>query len=237
LANLDLTILHAINSLCGVNWFLDHAVWVFVSDDLIKIVPYVAIFWAIWFKTQNQEKNRETLILMIIAVGIALIANRTLSEILPFRSRPIFVPGLVHQSLIEYPIGEHLNNFSSFPSDHAALVFALAASFWFVSRPLGIFLSAWAMFVLLSRVYFGLHYPSDIIVGSLIGIGAAVLANKSSHLRSFAALVITAERRVPGYFYAVLFVVTYEVADLFEGVRQLANGGAHVLQHLGDIII
>jgi hypothetical protein len=37
LKSLDLFILHALNSLCGMNWFLDHAVGLLQFNNLIKI--------------------------------------------------------------------------------------------------------------------------------------------------------------------------------------------------------
>ncbi len=108
----------------------------------------------------------------------------------------------------------------------------MAASLWFVSRPLGILLSAWATCVLLARVYFGVHFPSDLIVGSLIGTGAAMIANRNSYLRSLAALIVAAERRAAPYFYAALFLVTFEIGTLFIEVRQLANGAFKALHHI-----
>jgi len=232
LKSLDLFILHALNSLCGTNWFLDHVVGLLQFNNLVKIGPFLIIFWASWFKSPNQDQNRQKLILLLFAVFIAVIANRALSEIMPFRARPIFVPEIgIRPSLLEYPISARLENFSSFPSDNAALLSAMAAALWFVSRPIGILLSAWATCALLARVYFGVHFPSDIIVGSLIGMGAAVIANRNSYLRSLAALVVATERRAAPYFYAAFFLATFEIGTLFVDVRQLANGAFKVLHH------
>jgi membrane-associated phospholipid phosphatase len=233
LKSLDLFILHALNSLCGMNWFLDHAVGLFQFNNLVKIGPFLAIFWVIWFNFENQDQNRQKLILLLFAVFIASIANRVLSEIMPFRARPIFVPEIgIRPSLLEYPISARLENFSSFPSDHAALLFGMTAAFWFVSRPIGILMSVWATCVLISRVYFGAHFPSDILVGAMIGIGAAVIANRNSYLRSLAALVIAAERRASPYFYAALFFATFEIGTLFVDARQLANGAFKILHRI-----
>jgi undecaprenyl-diphosphatase len=68
------------------------------------------------------------------------------------------------------PLG--CNGTWSFPSNHALNNFA-AATFYYILFPK----LKWALFipailVSLSRVYLGLHYPSDILGGAVIGIGA-----------------------------------------------------------------
>lgn len=66
----------------------------------------------------------------------------------------------------------------SFPSGHATLAFAHATSAalawpeWYVIVPAYV----WASGVAISRLWIGVHYPSDVLVGVLIGTGMAVLA-------------------------------------------------------------
>jgi len=61
----------------------------------------------------------------------------------------------------------------SFPSGHscttAAMAMVLTMVFW--KRYPGVVLGAWvvALLVMLSRVYRGVHYPSDVLAGALIG--------------------------------------------------------------------
>ena len=57
----------------------------------------------------------------------------------------------------------------SFPSTHSAMVFLAAVIFSRCFGKAGVFYFI-AIIVALSRIYLGLHYPSDVLVGGVIGI-------------------------------------------------------------------
>jgi len=58
----------------------------------------------------------------------------------------------------------------SFPSSHAVNNFAVATLFVMYYRRWGWAFFTWASLVALSRVAIGVHYPSDILGGALIGV-------------------------------------------------------------------
>jgi len=60
---------------------------------------------------------------------------------------------------------------SSFPSGHSASAFAFAAAVGDTVPPLALPLRLLAGAVAYSRVHTGVHYPGDVVVGSLIGAG------------------------------------------------------------------
>lgn len=75
--------------------------------------------------------------------------------------------------------GERVLDPHSFPSGHSMLAFAIATSWslsqqrWYVVVPSAL----WATSVALSRVWLGVHYPSDILVGAVLGGGIATVVH------------------------------------------------------------
>jgi undecaprenyl-diphosphatase len=61
-----------------------------------------------------------------------------------------------------------------FPSDHATAAFAIALSLWLRQRLIGAVALGLALVLALSRVVVGVHYPSDVVAGALLGMAAAL---------------------------------------------------------------
>ncbi|OGF87622.1 hypothetical protein A3B19_02400 [Candidatus Giovannonibacteria bacterium RIFCSPLOWO2_01_FULL_46_32] len=73
----------------------------------------------------------------------------------------------------------------SFPSGHAAFLFALAMTVFLYNRRWGALFFAGAILVGVGRVLAGLHWPSDILGGAAVGVLAALVVNLiSKKLRS-----------------------------------------------------
>lgn len=87
---------------------------------------------------------------------------------------------------ITYPddIFEHATKAGSlsFPSGHTSAAFSVATSLclefpkWYVIAPSML----WASTVGYSRMYLGVHYPSDVLVGAIIGAGTSYLCYKAN---------------------------------------------------------
>ncbi|MFQ3676010.1 MAG: phosphatase PAP2 family protein [Endomicrobiia bacterium] len=86
---------------------------------------------------------------------------------------------------IKYPELQNITRVSSpsFPSGHTSTAFALATSLslafpkWYVIVPSFL----WAGLVAYSRLHLGVHYPSDIIAGIIVGCGSAFLSIKINY--------------------------------------------------------
>ncbi len=63
----------------------------------------------------------------------------------------------------------------SFPSDHAILAGAVTLTLFYVSKRLGFISLAFALLMAFARVYVGVHYPQDVLVGLIEGIVIAAV--------------------------------------------------------------
>ena len=100
---------------------------------------------------------------VIEALGITMAMKYTFDRQRPYEK----YPDLIH------PVSTEPD--PSFPSGHTAAAFSLATSLsitypkWYVIAPSAV----WACGVGLSRINQGVHYPSDVMTGAVIGVGCA----------------------------------------------------------------
>jgi undecaprenyl-diphosphatase len=228
LGDLDLSLFHYINGLCGQYLALDHIANRLESGQL-KGLALSATFGALWFqRAEDQFRRRETLILTLVAVVLSLVVARICADLLPFRIRPMFVPHIGYQAPL-FHLESYFENWSSFPSDTAALLVVMTTGFWLVSRWWGL---AWLCFTAMAigaRIYFGLHYPGDVLAGALIGIAITIAINNGFVRHRIAGPILIFEKQAPGIFYGLLFPVLYEISTLFAFTRSLRHAVTHLL--------
>ena len=155
-----------------------------------------------------------------LALTVPIIAiSRLLANNLPYSPRPIHTPGL-EVSLYDGQDVMRLDGWSSMPSDHASLFMGIAVALFAIHRPFGVFLILWAAVVAsIPRIIVGWHWPSDVLVGWLIGAGIAFfLISWTTKLVKRTEIVPFFERRE--YIgYPLLFLATYELAQMFQTTR------------------
>jgi undecaprenyl-diphosphatase len=209
----------------------------FLADNhLLKGGVLMMLVWWLWFRKEDEpdSHNCDHIIATFVGCVVGMTLARFLALTLPFRLRPLHEAGL--DFLIPYGASPAiLDGWSSFPSDHAVLFFALSTGLLFVSKRAGIFALAYTTaFIAFPRIYLGLHYPTDILAGAVIGIAISILCNvyliKSARLHSLTKWSYSK----PQFFYPLFFLFTYQVADLFSSSRAIFGEAFMLLKNISS---
>lgn len=197
----------------------------FVSDNnLIKCGGFMVAIWWLWFRNdKNAERsihNRQVIIGILLGCLVAMFVTRVLTHTLPHRTRPLYATELHLVPLFTKPAG--VDTSTSFPSDHATLFCALATGFFFLSKRLGVAAMLYTLLlVCFPRAYLGYHYVSDLVAGGLVGVLVACLVNQPGIRQVFYKPIIKWQQQRPSLFYAGFFLLTYQIDDLFNSIRNL----------------
>ncbi|MCL2140911.1 MAG: phosphatase PAP2 family protein [Dehalococcoidia bacterium] len=174
-----------VNGLGGHVDFLDRIVSGFANDYFMIIIMCLVLV-GMWFwarRPEERERNQIAVMKAMASLGIA-------SGLLSWVTNLIFVEGGKYEGTWLNVIFTRVRPFEqlgssvvhhfyfphdpSFPSNLAAVVFAVALAVWFTNRKIGTGLILMATLACLARVYVGIHWPSDILGGigfSLVGVG------------------------------------------------------------------
>lgn len=112
-------------------------------------------------------RSRRAALRGIASLGVASAAINTVAKRAVRRERPILDLVPVIRRLKRQPFT------TSFPSGHAASAAAFATGVALESKGWGAVVAPVAVAVAASRVYTGVHYPSDVLAGAALGVGAA----------------------------------------------------------------
>jgi undecaprenyl-diphosphatase len=183
----------------------------------------VVLLW-FWFgESRDQHRHREIILATSVAASVAILSGRLLATALPFRVRPMHNPELAF--VMPHGMPETLlRGWSAFPSDHAMLFASIATGLFLISRRLGIAAHVYVLlFILIPRVYFGMHHPTDIVAGWVLGVGMALAANSRVVRGRLTRLPLRWATVHPRPFYAAGFVAAMQVATMFDGPRSMVR--------------
>lgn len=149
-------------------------------NDVFFFLLSILFLVGIWFGVRTpsrREPNQRAVLCAATGAGFASLAVWVLNH--AFHLDPWVRPFVAHESarraaetLFYFPTDP------SFPSNGAAVLFALAAGMWFTNRNAGAVLFVLALLWSFARVYCGVHYPLDILGGAAIGIVISYIVYK-----------------------------------------------------------
>lgn len=171
LLNADLALLHFFNG--SGNMLLDQIVWL-LSSGLTWVPLYLALFYIVM---RNNETMSQIGLVVLMAILCIFFSDGLVDGIikpLVARWRPSNDP--VIKYTIEVVNNMRLKDFS-FCSAHAANTMSLAVFFSLLirSRLMTFTLVFWSLLNCWTRLYLGVHYPSDILCGLVLGVVVGLL--------------------------------------------------------------
>ncbi|MFV0132745.1 bifunctional phosphatase PAP2/diacylglycerol kinase family protein [Streptomyces sp. HMX87] len=143
------------------------------ADPVLPRLSHSANHGVLWFAAAaalaatRTPRARRAAVRGIASLGLASLAINTLGKRSVRRPRPLLDPVPLVRQLSRQPIT------TSFPSGHAASAAAFATGVALESPAWGAAVAPVAGAVALSRVYTGVHFPSDVLAGAALGAGAA----------------------------------------------------------------
>ena len=160
----DVKIFEAINGLANQSKVAD-LLGIFLAEYLPYLLGIFLLCFLFWPK-KDRIKNR---VMVLVSIAAAIIARFVVKGIILLfynRPRPYVNLSSVHK-LISMSASD---NFQSFPSGHAIFFFALSAAIYSFNKKLGIFFLVCSTIMAIARIYVGVHWPSDILAGAILGI-------------------------------------------------------------------
>jgi len=154
----DLKLFFFLNDIAGKSRIFDITA-IFLASYLQYFL--IAAFLLLLFFSAYSK--REKIYIFCTTIISSVIARFVITEAIRFfyhRPRP-FVSRAVIQLIPE--------NEWSFPSGHSAFFFAMAAAIYLYNKKWGLWFFIAAILMNISRVVSGVHYPSDILGGMIIG--------------------------------------------------------------------
>lgn len=162
---MDLYLFQAINGLAGRYPFLDY-LGIFFAEYLgYVLILIIAILLIKNFKGSFKMAAGALAAAILARFGFVALIRAIIPKARPF---------------IENSVNLLLNQeaSSSFPSGHAAAFFAASTVVYYFNKKLGIAFLIASCFISIFRVFCGVHWPSDILAGALVGLVSGWLTIK-----------------------------------------------------------
>jgi undecaprenyl-diphosphatase len=137
-------------------------------------------FFYIWTHLGGAAFTISSVVLLLIFLpwelkswGLVCMLSLTLSHIPVSITKKMYPRKRPYMSLPETNIGKNPLEDHSFPSGHTTAAFSIVTPLILLNPFLGVFLLIAGLLVAISRMYLGLHYPSDVLAGMILGISSS----------------------------------------------------------------
>ena len=161
LANTDHSVFYFFYNFSGQSRLVDTLI-IFCGEYLI----YLVVLFIFWHAYRMWRRNGLKALIPYVEAAIAVVIARgvlvPLIHVFYDRVRPLLALSLSHNLIVD--------SGASFPSGHTIIMFALATAIYFYDRRFGWFLFVLGALVGIGRVAGGVHYPTDILGGAILGI-------------------------------------------------------------------
>ncbi|NOY36230.1 MAG: phosphatase PAP2 family protein [Chlorobi bacterium] len=146
--------------------FFDQVMW-YISAKLTWLPLYLFIFGWLYLIYRRRFWILFLFIILLVTTSDQ-VSVHAFKEVF-HRLRPCHNASI--QSVIHL-VRNHCGGMYGFVSSHAANTFAVAvfSSLLIRNRTYTLFIVLWALLSGYSRIYLGVHYPGDVITGSLVGV-------------------------------------------------------------------
>jgi len=163
ISQVNIDVFRVINDL-GKEYDSLNPIAIFIADYMVYVLLIGLIVY--WFTRTNQNRMMviQSVFAFVLAEVLGKIAGLFNSHFQPFVELPHV------NKLIEHAVD------NAFPSDHSILFFSVCFSIWLVRKKEGWVWLTVACLVGGSRIWVGVHFPGDVLTGTLIGICAALFA-------------------------------------------------------------
>ncbi len=164
---LEWSVLHTLNNFLFHHDGVEDPLLVYINASEALFVGTLLLIF-LFANGERLRAWRRAALAAVLSAGVALAIAKVISEIVD-RARPFVVD----------PHGVHLFTGHAadpgFPSDHATGAFAVAMAIYLRNRLWGGIALVAAAVLSIGRVAIGVHFPSDVLAGAVLGCGVALV--------------------------------------------------------------
>ncbi len=160
----DLKIFEITNGLANQSKVLN-ILGIFFANYIAYFLGLVLLVLLFWPK-KDLLKNRQMIFVALVSGVVARFLVKTIIVFFYHKPRPYVVIASAHKLIHNFSF----DDFQSFPSGHAIFFFAISTALYFYNKKLGIMFFTFSIIIGIARVFVGVHWPSDILAGTALGM-------------------------------------------------------------------